>query len=130
MATTRIVKEVTDLKALPSTLYILERSPVDDPSSNAIVGRILPQSEVFNQAAFRLEIQLSADYPFKAPDVRFLTRIYHPNVETETGKICLEILNGTNYRATVRLAEVVKAVVALIDTPNLDHALMPGKTIR
>jgi ubiquitin-protein ligase len=129
----RILREITKLQALatnndpPSVKFLLDKSPVDDETPKVILGRIFPKSNIYNQAAFQIEIKLPAEYPFKAPEVRFITKIYHPNVSDE-GKICLAILGAVEgFKPTTSLTDVVKAVVDLIDNPNLDHALNPGK---
>ncbi|CAF1409921.1 unnamed protein product [Adineta steineri] len=128
-ANRRIMAEITRLQALgtsndPSSVkYILDKSPLDDAQSNLILGRILPKSNPYNQAAFQVEVKLPAEYPFKAPEVRFITPIYHPNVD-DKGKICVDLLNQSEtYKPTTPLTDVIKAIANLIDSPNIEHAL-------
>ncbi len=42
---------------------------------------------------FKLELFLTEDYPMVPPKIRFLTKIYHPNVD-RLGRICLDVLKS------------------------------------
>ncbi len=87
---------ITRLKLLTKpdapVAFILEKSPFDDVEEEkaaaakdeyVVIGRILPNSEIYKESAFRIEMKLTSKYPDEAPDVRFLTPVYHPNVETD-----------------------------------------------
>ena len=40
-----------------------------------------PNETPYQGGMFRLELFLPEDYPMAAPKVRFLTKIYHPNID-------------------------------------------------
>jgi len=39
---------------------------------------------------FQLSFSFPSEFPFAQPTVRFVTKVYHLNVEKETGDLCLE----------------------------------------
>lgn len=71
--------------------FVLDQSPFgddDDESASVrdvyvIIGRIFPKSELFKDHALQIEMKLTDKYPIDPPEVRILTRIYHPNVDTD-----------------------------------------------
>ena len=36
--------------------------------------------------------QVGAEYPLEPPKITFMTKVFHPNVNFDTGEICLDIL--------------------------------------
>jgi len=130
--TRRMMTEVTELQSLVTSndvKFLLDESPADDPTSDVFLGRILPKSDIYNQAAFRIEINLPGSYPYKGPEVRFITPIYHPNVDNK-GKIRLDILNAsTRFNPNTLLRDIVVAVGNLIDNPTVVDAISPGEPL-
>ncbi|KAI8924253.1 ubiquitin-conjugating enzyme/RWD-like protein [Entophlyctis helioformis] len=51
-----------------------------------------PEGTVYEGGEFTVDIQLPDEYPFRPPKMKFDTPIYHPNVSSQTGAICLDIL--------------------------------------
>ncbi|KAF9667762.1 hypothetical protein SADUNF_Sadunf15G0057200 [Salix dunnii] len=52
-----------------------------------------PDDTSWDGGTFKLTLQFSEDYPNKPPTVRFVSRMFHPNIYAD-GSICLDILQN------------------------------------
>lgn len=70
---------------------------------------------------FNLELFLPDDYPMTPPRIRFLTRIYHPNID-RLGRICLDVLKN-NWSPALQIRTILLSIQALLGAPNPDDPL-------
>jgi ubiquitin-conjugating enzyme E2 D/E len=72
---------------------------------------------------FNLDIHLPSDYPFKPPTIKFINKIYHPNINEE-GVICLDVLKD-QWSPALTLSTVLLSISALLAKPNPHDPLSP-----
>ena len=53
-----------------------------------------PEDTQYSGGRFQIDIQIPSDYPYKPPKRKFDTKIWHPNISSQTGAICLDILKN------------------------------------
>ncbi|CAG8489244.1 9366_t:CDS:2 [Paraglomus occultum] len=80
-----------------------------------------PSQSPFEGGVFNLELFLPEDYPMAPPKVRFLTKIYHPNID-KLGRICLDILKD-KWSPALQIRTVLLSIQALLSAPNPDDPL-------
>ena len=73
------------------------------------------------EGIFKLELFLTEEYPMAPPKVRFLTKIYHPNID-RLGRICLDILKD-KWSPALQIRTVLLSIQALLSAPNPDDPL-------
>ena len=84
--------------------------------SGTIAG---PPDTPYKGGTFHLEIKIPDTYPFNPPRVRFVTKIWHPNISSVTGAICLDILKD-QWAAAMTLRTVLLSLQALLAAPEPD----------
>eukprot|EP00759_Apiculatamorpha_spiralis_P023821 PhF_6_TR27363/c1_g1_i1/m.40232/K06689/UBE2D, UBC4, UBC5; ubiquitin-conjugating enzyme E2 D len=116
----RMLKEVRDMEKEPPHLLYSDISVGRNPGdlfhwTASVQG---PKDSLYEGGVFFLDIKIPEDYPFKPPEVRFVTKIYHPNI-TEHG-ICLDILLD-RWSPALTVVKAILSIINLLDSPNFDE---------
>ncbi|XP_059126507.1 ubiquitin-conjugating enzyme E2 B isoform X4 [Peromyscus eremicus] len=77
---------------------------------------LLQPLSTLRQGTFKLVIEFSEEYPNKPPTVRFLSKMFHPNVYAD-GSICLDILQN-RWSPTYDVSSILTSIQSLLDEPN------------
>jgi ubiquitin-conjugating enzyme (huntingtin interacting protein 2) len=86
----RVKKEIEDIKKDSASGVSVEQDP---GNPNHLTGLIRgPDDTPYAKGMFTVDIMIPADYPFSPPKMKFTTKLWHPNVSSVTGAICLDIL--------------------------------------
>jgi len=115
----RIIKETQRLKTEP--VPGIDVTPDEHNLRYFKVTINGPEDSPYEGGIFSLELFLPEDYPMAAPKVRFLTRIYHPNID-KLGRICLDILKD-KWSPALQMRTVLLSIQALLSAPNPDDPL-------
>jgi len=119
------------LKRIKKELEEMQKNPPENCSAGLISETNLfhwratiigPEGSPYHGGIFYLNIQMPTDYPFKAPQIKFITKIYHCNVNTN-GSICLDILKD-KWSPALTISKALLSICSLIDDPNPNDPLV------
>ena len=121
-----LVKEVQEME---STLPTGCKVKFDDPNAlHDFCLTISPDEGFWTGGKFRFHIHIGEEYNITPPEVKCLTRLWHPNI-SEDGEVCLSILrqnsiDGMGWAPTRRLRDVIWGLNSLFtDLLNFDDPL-------
>ncbi|KAJ1462932.1 ubiquitin conjugating enzyme E2 B [Pelagophyceae sp. CCMP2097] len=121
---------MASIKRLQKELTEFEKNPLEDVSVGIDGDNLLkwqamltgPPGTPYAGGCFSIDVDIPAEYPFKAPKLKFMTKIYHPNVNKETGEICNDAL-AANWGPTLNIRHLLSTIRTLLLEPNGDHPL-------
>lgn len=104
-----------------------------------------PKETPYEEIQFKISMEFDSQYPFQPPIAKFVTPVYHPNIDTgkkkskemliiwiekngtfSDGKICLDVLRmppGGSYNPAITLESILLSIQLLLSSPNPDDPL-------
>lgn len=118
MASKGLQKQVLALERnAPSTNLALSVVGDDDPCHYQATLRG-PADSPFEGGTYLLDLQFPAEYPFRAPKVKFLTKIFHPNVDVN-GTIYMNIFYD-QWTPALSVEKFLLAIQSLLKSPEVN----------
>ena len=75
-----------------------------------------PDDTAWEDGTFKLSVDFTEDYPNKAPTVKFITKMFHPNIYAD-GSICLDILQN-QWSPIYDISAILTSIQSLLCDPN------------
>lgn len=121
MASRRLISELKAYNKEPFD-FLEDLAPVgDDLLHWTAIMKGVPGT-AYERGRWLLDIQVPEEYPYKAPTIKFVTPICHPNIHVKTGEICLDLLKSA-WSPAYSLSRTLTAIHSLLTTPEPDSPL-------
>mmetsp|Transcript_64336 Transcript_64336/g.112221 ORF Transcript_64336/g.112221 Transcript_64336/m.112221 type:complete len:208 (+) Transcript_64336:120-743(+) len=114
----RLEKELQDIRALASDSSVSADMHGGDLThwKGVLQG---PKETPYTGGEYLIDIEIPADYPYNPPKMKFDTKIWHPNISSQTGAICLDVL-GKEWSPALTIRTALLSIQALLSAPEPD----------
>jgi ubiquitin-conjugating enzyme E2 G1 len=128
MSIKRLQSELKQMSKDPN--YFFSVFPVKDNFYKWDIVMIGPPDTVFEGALIKACIEFPNEYPNKAPQFKFVTSLYHPNVYPD-GKVCISILHegvdefgyesiSERWNPSQSVNSILISILSMLSSPNFE----------
>jgi ubiquitin-conjugating enzyme E2 D/E len=109
---------------------LLDKEPLEFCTAISFVGEDIfqweckvsgPPNGPYFGGTFILKLDFPTQYPFKPPKLKFLTKVYHPSVQLESGDVCQDVVG--QWGPTLNAKHCLSVVYSMLQSPESDHPL-------
>ncbi|KAG9098605.1 hypothetical protein FRC06_006160 [Ceratobasidium sp. 370] len=113
----RVNKEIADCKNDKTSKISIEL--IDDNPFHLCGSFPGPEDTPYQGGTYQVDIVIPDGYPFQPVKMKFITKVYHPNVSSASGAICLDILKDA-WSPVLTLKSTLISLQSLLCTPEPD----------
>lgn len=118
-AETRLTKELDEVSRLDDNSGVCA-TPIDPSNFRHLIGTIRgPVGTPYESGVFDIDVVIPNQYPFEPPKMKFITKIWHPNISSQTGAICLDVLKD-QWSPALTIKTALLSLQALLCSPEPD----------
>mmetsp|Transcript_3601 Transcript_3601/g.7630 ORF Transcript_3601/g.7630 Transcript_3601/m.7630 type:complete len:202 (-) Transcript_3601:65-670(-) len=116
----RLEKELQDIRAAKDGKETqVSADSVDNDLTHWKAWLKGPEGTPYSGGLFDIDIEIPAEYPYNPPKMKFDTKIWHPNISSQTGAICLDVL-GKEWSPALTIRTALLSIQALLSSPEPD----------
>jgi len=114
VARRRLFRDLKKLQSDPP--QGISAAPVQDDIMSWTAVMFGPDDTPWEGGTFQLEVTFTEEFPTKPPHVRFVTKMFHPNIYNN-GEICLDILQNL-WSPSYDISAILTSIQSLLTDPN------------
>lgn len=113
----RIAKEIADIQNDQLSKIVVEPAGNGDDLTHLRGQFFGPPDTPYEGGTYFVDIKIPSEYPFRPPNMKFETKIWHPNVSSQTGAICLDTLSS-QWSPVLTIKSALISLQSLLSTPE------------
>ncbi|KIR67596.1 hypothetical protein I312_102207 [Cryptococcus bacillisporus CA1280] len=110
----RVQKEIKDCAKDKTSGITIEM--IDDSPFHLVGAFPGPPDTPYEGGYYEVDIQIPETYPFQPVKMKFITKVYHPNISSASGAICLDILKDA-WSPVLTLKSTLISLQSLLSEP-------------
>ncbi|KAI4834820.1 ubiquitin-conjugating enzyme E2 [Plasmodium brasilianum] len=114
LAKKRLIRDFRKLQV--DSPYGVSGSPIGNDIMKWRAVIFGPADTPWEGGTFQLELLFGNEYPNKPPKVKFLTKMFHPNIYMD-GNICIDILQK-HWSPIYDISAILTSIQSLLSDPN------------